>query len=190
MNLDIGGQKHRRDLEGLWKIVDVSPNADIIHDLNSSKLLPFNNNSINNIYTSHTLEHIEPVYLAFILNEFYRILVVGGKCRIVVPDCLYAIKLYMKNPKELANKKYCGKPDFIPATKMGCLTSWFHTNKNNSHAGHKIGFDAELLRAFIGGTQFTKIDEMSYNNCSKIFRGKDYERYAKWSLYFELTKEK
>lgn len=188
MNLDIGGQKHRRDFGGKWKIMDISPRADYVHNLNSNKPFPFSNNTINNIYTSDTLEHVEPSVLTFVLQEFYRILKPDGKCRIVVPNSRHAVKLYLKNPKELSNKKYCSKPKYVPATAMGYLSAWFHTNKDGKNTGHKIGFDEELLKAYIACTKFKKVSCMQYDKCSEVFIGKDYERYAGWSLYFELTK--
>jgi len=188
LNIDVGGQKHRRDMAGRWKTVDISTTSDYIHNLNEEEPLPFKDNSVDNIYTSDTLEHVEPVQITFVLQEFYRILKPGGKCRIVVPDSAYAIKQYINNPKELSHKKYCAKPLFMPATPMGYLTAWFHTNKRGLGTGHKLGFDEELMRAFIARTEFKDVISMEYNKCSKIFKGKDYERYAGWSLYIEVTK--
>lgn len=189
LNLDIGGSKHRRAMKDKWKILDVFKDADYVHDLNLEEPLPFKKSSVDNIYTSHTLEHIEAENIGFILKEFHRILKPGGKCRIIVPDCEYAINLYINNPKELANERkgyYCGKPGNVPVTPMGYLTGWFHTNKKDFGTGHKIGFDEELLRAFIAETKFKNIKKMRYNECSEVFEGKDYEIYAGWSLYFEM----
>ena len=188
LNIDMGGQKHRRDIAGEWKILDISPKADYVHNLNKERPLPFKDDSVDNIYTSNTLEHLEPINLTSVLKEFYRVLKPGGKCRIVVPNVAHAIDLYINNKQDLSHKKYCSKPEFIPATAMGYLTAWFHTNKKGLGTGHKIGFDEELLRAFIARTEFKDVTNMKYNKCSKIFRGKDYERYAGWSLYFEITK--
>jgi len=70
---------------------------------------------------------------------------------------------------------------------MGYLTSWFHTNKRGLGTGHKIGFDKDLLIAFINQTPFS-VRTMEYNNCSEAFKGKDYKRYANWNIYLELTK--
>ncbi len=188
LNIDVGGQKHRRDFGGKWKIVDISQTADYVHNLNEFTPLPFKDNSVDNIYTSDTLEHVEPVNLTFVLQEFHRVLKPGGKCRIVVPNGAYAIQQYINNPTELSHKKYCSKPTFMPATAMGYLTAWFHTNKRGLGTGHKLGFDEELMKAFIARTQFKDVVSMEYNKCSEIFKGKDYKRYAGWSLYIEVTK--
>ena len=57
-------------------------NVKYVLDLNKGKL-PFKENSIDEIYCAHTLEHVEkPFELA---HEFYRILKKNGKCTIKVP---------------------------------------------------------------------------------------------------------
>jgi len=111
MNIDVGGQKHRRDLNGKWKTLDSNPNADYYHDLNSIFPFPFEANSIDNIYTSNTLEHVEPANILNVLKEFHRILKSGGKCRIVVPDVRHAIMLYLNNPEELKIKNIVLNPN-------------------------------------------------------------------------------
>ncbi len=185
MNVDIGGKKGKDKQPG-WTILDVLKGSDIIHDLNSKKPLPFKKNSVNNIYCSHTLEHLQPEKIQSVLNNFHRVLKPKGKCRVVVPDVSYAIDLYINNPKELIEGEYCAKPRTVhtPDTKMGWLTAWFYTKSY----GHRVGFDEEFLRAFLKRTPFKNITKMSYNKCSKIFKGKDFHHYAGWSIYFEMEK--
>ena len=188
MNIDIGGQKHRRDMKNKWKILDISDGAEIKHDLNSSKPIPVKDNSVDSIFCSHTLEHIEPERITPLLRDFYRILKPGGVCRIVVPDASVAIYLYMNDAKKLEDKKYCSKPKETPNTPMARLSAWFYTKNKGQRTGHRMGFDEETLIAFLLSGGFKKIDKMSYNKCSKIFTGKDYDRYAGWSLFVEVTK--
>ena len=187
LNIDIGGEKHKRTFGNKWKILDIAKNSDYVFNLNSKGSFPFKNNFVNNIYCSHTLEHIQPENITFILKEIYRVLKINGICRVVVPDFSYGLKLYMNNSKELFNKRYCSITKGIPNTPMGRLTSWVHSS-NEKQTGHKIGFDEELMRAFFKLTKF-KVKKMKCNYCSNIFKGKDYERYAGWCLYFELTKK-
>lgn len=187
MNLDIGGQKHRRDMGGSWKVLDSRPEADFVHLLGSGPL-PFKDGQVDNIYSSHTLEHVEPRLLGSVLSQFHRVLRAGGTCRVVVPNCAYAVKLYLKNPGKLSDKRFCSKPKFMPNTPMAYLTSWFHTDKDGRGTGHKIGFDDDLLVAFFREAGFSKFSKMSFNHCSDQFRGKDYERYAEFSLYYEFIR--
>jgi len=184
MNIDIGGQKNRNDQKGKWKIVDMAKSADYVVNLNKENL-PFKDNTIDNIYTSHTLEHIESTYLPNILKEIHRILKPkSGIIRIVVPDCEKAIKWYLKNPKILSNMGMPSKKPNIPSTKMGYLTCWFCTPGK----GHKIGFDYELILAYMKNAGFKKIIKKKFNECSKIFNGKDIVRYKDFSIYMEAIK--
>ncbi|MDD3159861.1 MAG: class I SAM-dependent methyltransferase [Candidatus ainarchaeum sp.] len=53
-----------------------------IVNLNKSKL-PFKDNSIEEIYCSHVLEHLDNPMET--IGEFYRVLLKGGKLKIIVP---------------------------------------------------------------------------------------------------------
>lgn len=188
LNIDVGGQKGKNTVKGTWQILDITEDADYVHNLNSGDPLPFDDNVVDNIYTSATLEHVEPRYIQFVLDEFCRVLKPGGKCRIAVPDCRHGIELYLNNPEALSKKPYGGKHTDLPNTPMAYLTNWFASWKvvAGNNIGHKIGFDEELLRAFLDRTEFKNIKKMEYNARSEIFHRKDYERYARWFLYFEM----
>jgi len=62
--------------------VDINPKADIVCDLERSEL-PFQNNEVNELRASHTLEHIEN--LIPLMNECWRILKKDGTFWIAVP---------------------------------------------------------------------------------------------------------
>jgi len=180
MNVDIGGQKKRNDMKGKWKILDCTRSADYVCNLNKEKL-PFKDNTIDSIYSSHTLEHIEPIALPDVLKEMYRVLKPkSGKIRIIVPDCEKAIKWYLEKPEMLRNSGMPARHKYIPDTKMGFLTCWFHT----AGRGHKIGFDYELIFTYMKNAGFKKITKRKFNDCS----GKDHGRYQNFSIYLEATK--
>jgi SAM-dependent methyltransferase len=62
--------------------VDISPRADVVIDLNEQKL-PFEDNSVDLIFSYHTLEHLRG-YL-FALSEIHRVLKHGGVFLLGVP---------------------------------------------------------------------------------------------------------
>ena len=62
--------------------IDISERADLALDLNKESL-PFENNSVDLVFSYHTLEHIEK-YL-FALSEIYRVLKHGGVFLLGVP---------------------------------------------------------------------------------------------------------
>jgi len=85
---------------------------------NCKKKLPFKNNSVDFIYTSHFLEHFKKFEAEKIVKDCFRVLKPGGAIRITVPDleiiaCKYIekdIKYFQKifslmNFNEMATEK-------------------------------------------------------------------------------------
>ncbi len=64
----------------------------VIHDLR--KKFPWASNSIDSIYSSHTLEHLSKQQGEKFLNECYRVLKNGCITRIVVPDLKQIVSQY------------------------------------------------------------------------------------------------
>ena len=58
--------------------------------------LPFENNSIKGIYTSHCMEHLSSSEVEKVLHEGFRVLKTGSVLRIVVPDMKAAFEAYDK----------------------------------------------------------------------------------------------
>ena len=79
LRLNLGASQTR--IPGFVNI-DISSNADIALDLGQDRL-PFEDNSVDLVFTYHTLEHI-PDYL-FCLSEIHRVLVHGGRFFVGVP---------------------------------------------------------------------------------------------------------
>ena len=77
--------------------VDISSNAEVRLDL-SEERLPFENDSVDLIFSYHTLEHI-PNYL-FALSEIYRVLKHGGRFLVGLPY-LTLTKYNLVNPYHL-----------------------------------------------------------------------------------------
>ena len=49
-------------------------------------VLPYENDSVDAIYCSHVVEHIEDKYIQRFFNEAYRVLKKGGALRVCCPD--------------------------------------------------------------------------------------------------------
>jgi len=188
LNIDVGGMKHERTIKGLWKIMDINSKSDYIYNINSGKKIKLKDDSVDNIYTSMTLEHVKPSLQLFFLSELKRILKSSGLIRIIVPDSEVGIKWYLSEPKKLRQKGNPSKPDFYPDTKMGRLLAWFFTEDREKLSGHKMGFDMETLNWLLDKAGFKNIKRLKYNECSPIFKGKDYKRYMEYSIYVESNK--
>lgn len=73
----------------------LSEKADIKLDCRDLSII--NNNKIDEIYSSHTLEHIKRTDLLQLLLEWNRVLKYEGNLRISVPDFEKIVKVYSKN---------------------------------------------------------------------------------------------
>ncbi len=196
MKLNIGGSKGydtfiRQACN--WTIIDVRKQADVVCDISQEKL-PFEDNSIKAIYTSHTLEHIYPHRLPFVISEFYRVLKPSCRVRIVVPNIDKAIKAYMRKKFSfLKDKRNPSKPDYLPNLPICHLMSWFFTYRTDTSTedigmGHVMVFNFQLLRYFLEKAGFRDIIKSSFNSGDKIFHLCDFERYKNCSLYVEACK--
>ena len=126
LNVDVGGVKGNDSGVG-WRMLDIRKSAEYVHNFNSGRPFPFKDEEVDNFYCSHTLEHVKPHLLPFVLKEFSRCLNRYGLLRVVVPDAALAIKWYSTKPEALKASGLPSKPDFYPDTKMGRLMSWFYT---------------------------------------------------------------
>ncbi len=113
------------------------------HDLSYG--IPFENESVDFVYSSHFLEHLFKKEAAHILQEAYRVLKPGGIIRICVPDLAYAISLYANGEKE----------------KM--LDNYFFVEDRESYfARHKYMYDFDILKNMLEQTGFKEILRCSY----------------------------
>ena len=82
MKLHIGGEEAKAG----WKIINISqkPNVDFVGDI--SDLSQFDQDSCEEIYASHVLEHVPQQRVLETLKGIHRILKPGGKFHVSVPD--------------------------------------------------------------------------------------------------------
>jgi SAM-dependent methyltransferase len=79
------------------------PSDIFIHDLRSG--IPFADESIDVVYSSHFLEHLSRQEGAQLLRDCRRVLKPGGILRIVVPDLAAIVEKYLS--KELKAERFC-----------------------------------------------------------------------------------
>lgn len=83
LKLDIGcGKNKKPDHIG----IDIIAFEGVDHVLNAGKdVWPFEDDTVDEISTSHFLEHLEAMERVHFVNEAYRVLKKGAKCFIVTP---------------------------------------------------------------------------------------------------------
>lgn len=118
-------------------------NRFVHHDLGHS--IPFQNESVDYVYTSHFLEHLFEKQGAQLLKEACRVLKRGGAIRVCVPDLAYAVELYRKGEKERMLHDY-----------------FFVEDMGSFMARHKYMYDFELLSKALLTAGFQDVTRCSY----------------------------
>jgi predicted SAM-dependent methyltransferase len=196
ININVGGTKKwasvSQGVREQWKILDVAGTPDYVHDLNAGEPLPFADNEVDNVYTSHTLEHVRHWLVIPLLTDIHRVLKPGGKIRIVVPNIRIHLKAYMRGDVNWQEKSWRKRrqKETYPNTHLGALLGYFYSyvKTGNRRDGHHMAFDWETLEWCVSQAGFQKIARLKYNECSSVFRGLDFATHAKFSLYLEAIK--
>lgn len=91
VKLDIGSDRGR--FQDFTTVDLYAPNPDIRAD---AKELPFADNSVDEIWASHILEHLKPPDVQPALREWLRVLKPGARARIVIPDLDDACRAWLE----------------------------------------------------------------------------------------------
>ncbi len=166
-------------------------NTDII-DLNSfashhrykfmqldvRQLLPFNDNSVDLIFSSHMLEHLTKDEGFFFLRECRRIMKPGAVMRIAVPDAERLINYYQA--KQL---------NMFDEINDGCASSNFESAKLWSllFEGHRIAYDFAGLKSLAEEAGF-KIERSSFGIGNEQIIKETMDLLPEISLFVELEK--
>lgn len=125
-----------------WVNVDIKYGSDIKHDIR--KLDFVTDDSVEEIYISHCLEHLSRHEIHDVLKEYNRVLKNGGSLRIAVPD-LDAI--------------------FSSGSSIEMLTGLLYGGQTNEYDYHKIGFNFDILKELLeshGFEQVTRYDPWEF----------------------------
>lgn len=168
------GSGPRKGQNGFLSI-DILPGCDL--QLNLLEKLPFPDNSIDFIYSSHFLEHFQTLEIKSILKECYRILKPGGKISSVVPDASIYIKFYINN--EIIDEGFWIR--YLPAgdinSKIDYINYIGHMNGEHKHL-----FDLENLIAIHKACGFQNTKPRQFDFTFDV-KEREYE-----SLYIEAIK--
>jgi predicted SAM-dependent methyltransferase len=63
----------------------------------AAKRIPLQNNSVETLYSSHMIEHLDRIEAKLFLEEANRVLVPGGIIRLAVPDIEKLVKKYLED---------------------------------------------------------------------------------------------
>jgi SAM-dependent methyltransferase len=157
LRLHIGGSEINPD----WKILDVEERPEVDYVSNASDLSCFEDNTVDVIYASHVLEHfyynIENE-LVETLQEWRRVLKIGGKLMISVPDLKVLCWLYLHPNLHILERHH--------------LMRIIFGGQTNIYDVHKVGLDDEILGMYLelaGFDGYERVTEFNiFNDCSSM----------------------
>ncbi len=150
-----------------------------VHRHNVKKGLPFADQSVRYIYSSHTFEHFTWEDSVLVAKECFRVLQPGGVIRIVVPDLGLSVREYMQDSDPLASHR------LLSRLSLG------HTVRDLIHPGsnHSQMFDERSLVHLLQDAGFAQA-KVSHFMESRIPEIGDIELAVRRheSLYVEAVK--
>lgn len=147
--------------------------------------LPYRNEKVDKIYTSHFLEHIPQKKGVRFLRECHRVLKKDGIMRLVVPDLLWYAERYVNRTKALI--QLSALPDDRKAHDTFLKTMYgAYLNKKRYGAEHCYMYDLPTLVSVLKEIGFQSIRKCQYQE------GEDeelatYDSRPEDSLYLEIT---
>jgi len=130
-----------------WLNIDIQPGADLVLDVRQG--LPFEDNSVDFIYSEHFWEHLTLNEAETVLQEFFRCLKTGGVVRIATPDLDYLIQKYLSDWK---NQAWLRLPEYSFISSRGLMF-----NISFYSWDHKYVYNEEDLRNQLSKAGFKQI---------------------------------
>lgn len=119
--------------------------------------IPYEDESLNEIWSGHMLEHLEPEKATEFLAECYRCLVPGGKLGILVPDTREIMRRYLEQTDDQVQYPL-GTWRRVADLDEVCALFLYSTVQDSRHAW---SYDADTLRRAMeraGFGEFMEID--------------------------------
>ena len=135
-----------------------------------TKTLPFADETVSAVFSSHVFEHLFPDEIARLIAEIRRVLVPGGVCRVVVPDLAKVVAQYdPQSPERFLSAMF--EADTRAAVKNG----------------HHWGFTGSSIKKLFEDCGFATADVLSFREgrCPDIAI---LDNRPEESLFFEAVK--
>jgi predicted SAM-dependent methyltransferase len=159
IKLNVGSGEY--PVEGYVNIDKYYDKADVKAD---ALHLPYENESVQEVLSSHLLEHFNKFEVKSALMEWYRVLKYGGKLVLEVPDFESIVQHWLDTDDKLG---------FAMDTIFGLQT--------RDGEEHKIGFTKDILRDLlldVGFTDFEMSNTFSHaQDCIKVVANKKELKY-------------
>lgn len=146
-----------RNLPG-WKHFDIRKIDDHIDYVGSADdLSQFADNSIEEIYACHLLEHFDKHHVDKVLKEWSRVLMRGGVVRIAVPDFEAIVKEYYHNHD------------------LNKVIGLLYGGQDYDYNFHYVTFDFDTLKEKLENAGFEKVERYDWH----CFLPEGYDDYSR-----------
>lgn len=146
-----------------WINIDAHP-AELALDLRWQ--LPFATGSVELVFMSHVFEHLYyPEEASAVLAEIHRVLIDGGRLRLIVPDIELCINAYVeRNEAFFSQRRHTWKWWAPATTRLEDFLSYAGAGPRASHflEGHKFGYDFETLKHALLRAGFSSVLRSTY----------------------------
>lgn len=139
------------------------------HRLDVRNGLPFEDDSVDFIYASHSLEHVTKAEAVKILKECHRVLKPSGIIRLVVPDLKILAKKYVDNDLSFfkTEKRESLADGFLEALGLasrveGSVVLSALYRRFGEHSRHKQLYDFDSLSCLLELCGFRKIERKGF----------------------------
>jgi predicted SAM-dependent methyltransferase len=148
------GSGPKKGING-WTTVDRMPGADLRFDL--LEALPFRNDEVDEIYSSHVLEYFGYRDFMRVLEEWRRILRHRGLLRVALPNARIFLEAYLSN-EDFNADYYCRyKPALHYHTRIDYVNYMAYMD------AHRHMFDEENLVAVLKAAGFSEVKLRSFD---------------------------
>lgn len=142
----------------LWKLGILSDQlysvnwSDSIQSLDLRNKLPYEDSSVDYVYTSHLLEHLALMDAQQLMSEVFRILKREGTARVVVPDLAAGARQYLSAIQ--------ANPDDANAAIE--FLNWLQLNRPGIRDPHLWMYDAPSLSVMLSNIGFARVAVCEY----------------------------
>lgn len=155
------------------------------------KKLPFDDESIDFIYSSHLIEHLRKDEAESVLRECFRVLKRDGLIRLLVPDLELMARNYLKEVENIQNnekkQEYLPSERFLEVLGIGGRTRAPFILKIFSSGEHKWMYDQLSLTALLTSCGFVDALKRTYK-VGEVPDIKFLDNRPEHSLYLEARK--
>jgi predicted SAM-dependent methyltransferase len=169
IKLDIGAGGKSSD-DSFISVDRYVQSADIIADMWD---LPYEDGVVDVIFASNCLEHVSKFQVFPTLKEWERVLKVGGKLQIIVPDLIWACKWFIKQPT------------------TGWSMDIIFGHQKHEGEFHKTGFTPEIMQLYLEDIPGLQLQRVAYLGMSLEDVDKEYQngdKIEQRAINFEILR--